>query len=94
MNVHFYIYKFTTILSYFPPLKDTQDDLGEFERAVGVSLTDLKMPVLSVVIPVLNEEANIHAILTCIKEVCVVKTTSRPMTCISTKMFFNNTRGG
>ncbi|XP_033644595.1 uncharacterized protein LOC117304321 isoform X1 [Asterias rubens] len=47
---------------------DTQDDLGEFERAVGVSLTDLKMPVLSVVIPVLNEEANIHAILTCIKE--------------------------
>ncbi|XP_038068780.1 uncharacterized protein LOC119738111 [Patiria miniata] len=47
---------------------DTPDDLPEFEKSVGVSVTALKAPVLSIVIPTLNEEENIERALRSIKE--------------------------
>ncbi|XP_022080981.1 uncharacterized protein LOC110974005 isoform X1 [Acanthaster planci] len=47
---------------------DTPDDLPEFEKHVGVRVADLKAPVLSIVIPVLNEEANVECALQSIKK--------------------------
>ncbi|XP_033111275.1 uncharacterized protein LOC117112318 [Anneissia japonica] len=42
---------------------DTVDDLSEFERSTGVTLRELTRPKLSVIVPVLNEEHNIHKVL-------------------------------
>ena len=39
--------------------QDYPEDLSEFEEQTGVSIRQIKEPVLSVVIPVLNEVDNI-----------------------------------
>ena len=52
-------------------MKDTPEDLPEIEKSIGVKVEELKAPVLSIVIPVLNEEANIEGALQSIKEVCI-----------------------
>ena len=39
--------------------QDHPEDLSEFEEQTGVSIRQIKEPVLSVVIPVLNEADNI-----------------------------------
>ena len=49
--------KQTNTLLYF--FQDHPEDLPEFEEKTGVSIRQIKEPVLSVIIPVLNEANNI-----------------------------------
>lgn len=51
--------------------QDDGDNLSEFEEKVGISLQELREPVLSVIVPTYNEEGSIASTLKNLVQVCV-----------------------